>query len=85
MGLHPAMAEQLVADRMRDRRREAERHRSASVNIDGSAEVAGTAPRRPRAVTRLAGQLLIAIGLRLTGDDRAGLTLTHSGTGHSTA
>ena len=85
MGLYPALAEQLAADRMHDRRREAERHRSASADIDGSAEVAETAPRRTRAVTRLAGQLLIAIGLRLTGDDRAGLTLTRSGTGHSAA
>lgn len=84
MGLHPTMARSMAADRMRDRHRAAERHRSTVWSDRRSPEGPGRPRRRPRTVTRHTGQILIALGLRLTGEDRARLSLARRGTGHST-
>jgi hypothetical protein len=79
------MAEQLAADRMRDRHRAAERHRSRTRAGGSPPEVAAPIHRQRRVVARYAGQILIALGQRLAGDDRAGASLAGHGTRRSTA
>ena len=83
MGLHPAMSEPMAADRMRDRRRAADRRRSDRATVPSGP--AGHTPRRRRAVSVRAGQLLIAAGLRLAGDDRATLALPGQTSGQPAA
>jgi hypothetical protein len=96
MAPHPWMTEQLAMDRMRDHRQSAEQHRTLSMSAAGPSRTergptgrgqAGLGKSMWHSVSRRTGQLLIAVGRRLAGDDAPGLTieLARREAGHSPA